>query len=245
MALKCLAGWPSWTRCQEVGAHFGYRWDSADPEHGKIPNLKGEDEFGRPWTNENAMRILARSGSGMVGNEWELKGWGVNKQVDLLHQFFSVVHGENPNCYVIGPNDVAWTPRDKWDGFHNIEAVANRYKQRFGHVPPFAGFGFHAYHFPGGAELPSIIYWTADEARRVYGPDIDIHITETGSLVSEQAAMDSFPLLRIGLGAGVAAWYWYVSHDEPADRYNSPSRIWHRGWGLTRVGKAFRDFVVA
>ena len=234
-SLKCIAGWPGWTRCQQVGASFGYQWDNADAEHGKIPNLKGEDEFERDWTGEAAIRTAARSGSVMVGNEWSLKGWTPGKQAQLLKYFFDIALDENPSVYVLGPNDIAWCPHRGWIGFHNIEQVANSYAQLYGQVPPFRGFGFHAYHWPGGAELANVIYWSAIEARRISG-DIDIHITETGSLVGEQAALDSFALIRDGLGVGIAAWFWFSSHA------SGPSRIWDTSWNLTRVGRAYRDF---
>lgn len=234
-ALKCVAGWPGWDRCQQVGASFGYQWDNADPEHGKIPNLKGEDEFTSPWTGEAAIRTAARSGSVMVGNEWSLKGWSPDKQADLLHYFFDIALDENPNVYVLGPNDIAWCPQTGWLGFHNIEQVANRYVSRYGELPPFKGIGFHAYHWPGGANLTNVIYWTAIEARRIYG-NIDMQITETGSLVGEQAALDSMPMIQDGLNVGITAWFWYVSHGPDA------SRIWDNNWNITRVGRAFRDF---
>jgi len=234
-ALKCLAGWPGWDRCQEVGAHFGYQWDSADPAHGKIPNLKGEDEFSQPWTGETAIRTAARSGSVMVGNEWSLKGWTIDKHCDLLRYFFDIALDENPACYVLGPNDITWEPVSGWRGFANIERIANRYKQRFGQVPPFRGFGFHAYHYPGGVNLVKMIHWAATEARRVYG-DIDIHITETGSLMGEQAALASLPLIQEGLAAGIAAWFWFVTRC-PDHRFCS---IWDDGWNLTPLGKAYK-----
>lgn len=232
--LKCVAGWPGWTRCQQVGAHFGYQWDSADPAHGKLPCLKGEDEFSKPWTGEAAIRTAAASGYVLMGNEWSLKPWSLDKQCDLMRYFFEIAQDENPSVYVIGPNDIIWCPQKGWLGYHSIEAVANRYKQRYGHVPPFRGFGFHAYHWPGGAHLENVIYWTADEARRVYG-NVHLDITETGSLMGEQAALDSMPMIQSGLGAGIAAWFWFISHSV------SGCSIWDSAWNLTRVGRAYRD----
>lgn len=235
MSLKCVAGWPGWDRCQQVGAHFGYQWDNADPEHGKIPNLKGEDEFKGPWTGEPAIRKAAASGSVMVGNEWSLKGWTPDKQTGLLKYFFDIALDENPDCYILGPNDIAWCPQAGWLGFHNIEQVANRYAQKYGSVPPFKGFGFHAYHWPSGANLTNVIYWTAIEARRIYG-DINMQITETGSLVGQHAALDSMPLILDGLNVGIAAWFWFVSQDP---KYPACS-IWDGNWNLTQVGRAFK-----
>ena len=135
---------------------------------------------------------------------------------------------------MLGPNDIAWCPLAGWLGFHNIEQVANRYAQKYGQVPPFRGFGFHAYHWPGGANLTNVIYWSAIEAKRIYG-NIDMHITETGSLMGESAALASMPMIQDGLGVGIAAWFWFVSHTVPG------CSIWDSAWNLTRVGRAYRD----
>jgi len=230
-ALKCVAGWPGWTRCQSVGASFGYQWDNLDATHGKIPHVKvGWD---KPWTGEAAIRTAARSGSIMICNELSL-GTTVDVQVDVLRRLFDVVLDENPACYVLGPNDIIWCPQKGWTGYHNIGNVANRYLQRYGVLPPFKGFGFHAYHWPGGANLTNVIYWTAERARQVYGSSIDLHITETGSLVSQQAAIDSIPMIQDGLGVGIAAYFWFVTQGD------SRCQIWDSAWNLTQVGRAFR-----
>ena len=183
---------------------------------------------------------LERCGSGYIGmgDEWILYGWPWRWQLDETHRFLELAEQVNPDCKVILGGVLTYHPITGSAGIAWIGEFRTRYINRYGEPPDVAGIMVDSYYWePHEPRIQEQVKAARAAVTAAYGPDAELWLRETGSLVSLERALAAVDQLELA-APYLDRYAWFISR--PTDEWPFAA-LWDAQGNLTELGRKYRD----
>jgi len=199
------------------GDMWYHTWSACWPRDARCVDVFKSDVMEHEWTNVGAMeRTVADCPSGyvMFGDEWELQGWPIERQVAALHWFEQVVQATNQDCKIIFGGTLVSHPKFGVNGPGWVHRFFALYRQWYGE-PGIVGVAFDTYYWAGYCQDCDFVRDTMDMVDAVHQecPGCEVWAREIGSLVSHDAAVEAMGMLP-QVTPALDRWAWFLAEDD-------------------------------
>jgi hypothetical protein len=239
---KGLAGLATTTQLDEMGATWFHDWRLCKPAWDArcINVVKGSSSMTKADTIQKIAAALETCQGGwfMFGDEWQLQGWTMDRQVAELFWFLQVRDLVNPACAVAFGGELIYVPNRPDIGPAWVHSFWKAYRDEYGKQPDVQAVVVDAYDFSlyGQQDYVASVQAMVDAIHQEAG-SVPVWGREVGSLVSHRAALDSVPKLR-QLTSMLDRMAFFITYYTPAWAFTG---LYDQEGMITDLGLAYRE----